>query len=137
MFQAKFEAHSQALERIGELLLADLFSSFLETEAAENDGGATEGAAGTDKSGSEAKSDEGETVVTLKKAEPLIQKFMEKSRIQYYFKRNVNMAAPYYDDLEENAIDIINRSGVYIFDQVQECYSKKVRKFCGVQKFVN
>ena len=120
MFQAKFEAHSQALERIGELLLADLFRSFLKTEA-ENDGGAgasvstagTAGTSGTDES--EDKSDEVEPVVTAKKATELVQKFMEKSRIQYYFKRNVNMAAPYYDDLEENAIDIINRLGVYIF----------------------
>ena len=120
MFQAKFEAHSQALERIGELLLADLFRSFLETEP-EIDGGAgasvgTAGTSGTDES--EAKSDEVEPVVvdTVKKAEVLVEKFMKKSRIQYYYKRNVNMAAPYYDDLEENAIDIINRLGVYIFD---------------------
>ena len=116
MFQAKYEAHSQALERIGELLLADLFRSFLETEA-ENDVGASVGSAGTAGTDeSEAKGEEVEPVVTVKKAEVLVRKFMEKSRIQYYFKRNVNMAAPYYDDLEENAIDIINRLGVYIFD---------------------
>ena len=124
---------------MGELLLADLFSDFLETEAAENEGaGVTVGnkSPGTAEFSSEVESDESEPVLS-KKAEALIQSFMQKRRIQYYFKRNVNMAAPYYDDLEENAIDIINRSGGYIFGQVQECYSKKVRKFCGVQKFVN
>ena len=42
-------------------------------------------------------------------ATALIRRFMDKFRIQYFLKRG-HMPPPYYDDADENATDLINRS---------------------------
>ena len=77
------------LEKVGELLLVDLFKEFIQKET------------NPDAIESSEKS--------FEMAKELIVAFMQKSRIQYHFKRNVIMPPPYYDDLEENSIDLINR----------------------------
>ena len=86
--QAKFEAHNQVLEKVGELLLVDLFNEYIKKE---------------DPHTTKARGE------SFEEANSLILGFMDKTRIQYYFKRNVIMPPPYYDDLEENCIDLVNR----------------------------
>ena len=39
----------------------------------------------------------------------MIKRFMSNFRIQYYFKPSEEMPPPYYDDVEENATDLLNR----------------------------
>ena len=86
--QAKYEAHNQVLEKVGELLLIDLFNEYIKKE---------------DSDTTQARGE------SFEEANRLILGFMEKTRIQYHFKRNVIMPPPYYDDLEENSIDLVNR----------------------------
>ena len=101
--QAKYEAHNQVVEQVGELLLVDMFKEFLKTEAKQTNRPVNE----TDGDKEAAETDSNKD--SYEKANKLMMKFMNSCRVQYYLKRNLIMPAPYYDDLEENSVDLINR----------------------------
>ena len=80
-------------------------------EGAGAKGAGEEGAGACDSGGGEVevvRSGGGDAVASSESATGLITRFMDKFRIQYFLKRGL-MPPPYYDDADENAIDLINR----------------------------
>ena len=90
------------VEKVGELLLVEMFQQFIKTEA-------DQAHKAVDETESEQELAAETDPESFEKAYKLMVKFMDSCRIQYYFKRNVVMPAPFYDDLEENSVDLINR----------------------------